>query len=95
MQELHGQRALHKLYLEIWNKRPHYSQISRRWLGNEPLSVFFHHILPKRKYIEAIFDEQNIILVTKEEHENIERSPFMYPIVNRLRTKLLKKYGLK
>jgi hypothetical protein len=52
-------------------------------------------VLPKRKYIEAVFDEENIILVTKEEHENIERSPFMYPVVNRLRNKLLKKYGLK
>ena len=62
-------------------------------LGKEPLSVFFHHILPKEKYPEAALDEENIILLTLEEHDNVERDMYKYDVINSKRIKLLEKYA--
>ena len=41
---------MRSLFLWIWRKRIHFSEISSKKLGAVPLSVFFHHILPKEKY---------------------------------------------
>jgi len=84
---------LQQLFLHIWNKRSHHSQISMDYLGKEPLTVFFHHILPKEKYPQAMFDEENIVLLTLDEHTNVENDMYKYEIVNKMREKLLKKYG--
>lgn len=85
---------MQQFFLQIWRKRLHYSQVSMDYLGREPLSVFFHHILPKEKYPQACFDEENIILLTLEEHDNVERDMYKYPEVNRRRELLKKKYGI-
>ena len=37
----------------IWQQRPHKSEISGESLGKEPLTIYFHHILPKNKYPQA------------------------------------------
>lgn len=84
---------LQEFFLQIWRKRLHYSQVSMDYLGKEPLSVFFHHILPKEKYPEAMLDEENIILLTSEEHDNVERDIYKYEIINSKREKLLEKYA--
>lgn len=84
---------MQQFFLRIWNKRPHHSQVSMDYLGKEPLSVFFHHILSKEKYPQAEHDEENIILLTLEEHDNVEKDMYKYPEVNRRRELLKKKYG--
>lgn len=86
---------MQEFFLQIWRKRLHYSQVSTEYLGNEPLSVFFHHILPKEKYPQACFDEENIILLTLEEHDNVERDMYKYLEVNRRRELLKIKYGIQ
>ena len=83
---------LHEFFLQIWKKRLHYSQISMDYLGKEPLSIFFHHILPKEKYPQAAFDEENIILLTLEEHDQVEMDPTRYEEINKRRDKLKLKY---
>jgi len=83
---------MREFFMKIWRKRPHHSQVSLDYLGKEPLSVFFHHILPKNKYPEAKFDEENIILLTLEEHDQVESDIYRYQIVNIKREKLLEKY---
>ena len=80
-------------FLQVWSKRPHYSEVSGKWLGNEPLSVFFHHILPKEKYPQAAFDEDNIILLTLEEHDQVEMDVYRYEEVNLKRTQMICKYA--
>lgn len=60
---------LHLLYLKIWAERGPYSEISGKYLGKEPLSVFFDHLLEKHKYPDLVLEEKNIILCTREEHE--------------------------
>ena len=85
---------MQQFFLQIWNKRLHYSQVSMDYLGKEPLTVFFHHILPKEKYPEAMFDEENIILLTWQEHDQVEMDPTRYEEVNKRREKLKQKYNV-
>lgn len=81
-------------FLKIWKDRPHKSEISGVPLGSEALSTFFHHILPKSKYPEASLDEENIILLTWEEHDQVESDPTRYEEVNKRREQLKKKYEI-
>jgi len=83
------------MFMWMWRKKPHFSEISGKKLGNEPLSVFFHHILPKEKYPGAMFDEENIVLVTLEEHDNLERDMYKYDVVNQRRELLKTKYEIQ
>jgi hypothetical protein len=84
----------HLFFTEIWKKRPHRSEISGTYLGKEASSAFFHHILPKNKYPKIRMDEENIILLTLDEHADVESDMYKYDIINQRRTKLLKKYEL-
>jgi hypothetical protein len=84
-----------ELFMSIWNKKPHKSEVSGEYLGKEPLTVFFHHILPKEKYPQACFDEENIILLTLEEHDQVEMDIYRYEEINNRREELLTKYNLK
>jgi hypothetical protein len=80
---------------DIWNKKPHKSEVSGASLGHTALSVFFHHILPKEKYPQAALDEENIILLTLDEHTNVENDMYRYEEVNRRREQLKKKYDIQ
>jgi hypothetical protein len=81
-----------EMFLDIWKKKPHKSEVSGVYLGKEPMSTYFHHILPKEKYPEACLDEENIILLTLEEHSNVENDMYRYEEVNRRRNQLNLKY---
>jgi hypothetical protein len=83
---------MREMFLEIWKKRKHYSEVSDAYLGKEPMSTYFHHILPKEKYPDACLDEENIILLTLEEHSNVESDIYRYEEVNKRRNYLLTKY---
>jgi hypothetical protein len=85
-------KSMQNFFLQIWEKRKHYSEISGTYLGKTPLTVFFHHILPKSKYPQAELDEENIILLTLEEHDNVEMDIYRYEEVNKRRESLIKKY---
>lgn len=89
--------VMRDFFLSIWNKRPHFSEVSGTYLGREPLSIFFHHILPKskEKYTKAALDEENIILLTLDEHTNCENDMYRYEEINKRREYLLEKYSLK
>ena len=90
-----GIDLMKNFFMEIWRTRPHRSEVSNTFLGNEPLTVFFHHILPKeeKKYPQAMYDKENIILLTLQEHESVELDMYKYIVINERREKLLKKYG--
>ena len=81
-------------FLSIWSKRTHHSEVSGTFLGWEPLSVYFHHILPKKNYPELMYDPANIILLTLSEHENVENDMNRYEIINDRREYLKLKYNL-
>ena len=79
-------------FLSIWKKKPHFSEVSGKFLGNEPRTTFFHHILSKSKYPDIAFDEENIILLTWEEHQQVENDIYRYEEVNNRRKYLKLKY---
>lgn len=81
-------------FLSIWKKRPHKSEMSGDYLGSEAMSTYFHHILPKEKYPEACLDEENIILLTLEEHSNVENDMYKYEEINDKRIYLKEKYNI-
>lgn len=83
-----------ELFVSIWRKKPHRSEVSGKYLGKEPLSVFFHHILPKEKYPQAMFDEENIVILTLEEHEQVEMDMYRFEDINLKRNYLKHKYDL-
>ena len=87
-------KIMQEFFVEIWNKRPHKSEVSGTYLGNEPLSTFFHHILPKNKYPEARLDEENIILLTLNEHDQVESDLYKFEEVNKRREQLKQKYDI-
>lgn len=87
-----GHNQQRDMFMNIWKKKRHYSEVSGVYLGKEPMSTYFHHILPKEKYPEACLDEENIILLTLEEHSNVENDIYRYEEVNKRRNHLLTKY---
>jgi hypothetical protein len=68
--------------------------VSGDYLGKEPMSTYFHHILAKEKYPEACLDEENIILLTLEEHSNVENDMYRYEEINNRRISLKEKYNI-
>lgn len=86
---------MNKFFMDIWKKSDKKSEVSGKFLGKEPSTAFFHHILPKSKYPEACFDEENIILLTLDEHANVESDIYKYELINNKRTYLLEKWKLK
>lgn len=89
-----GYKLQREMFLNIWNKRPHKSEVSGAYLGSEPMSTYFHHILPKEKYPEACLDEENIIILSLLEHSNVENDMYRYEEVNERRKQLKIKYNL-
>lgn len=57
------------LFLKIWNERPHYSEVSFRYLGEYPYAYFFSHILSRGSHPELAKVKENIMLMTLEEHQ--------------------------
>ena len=91
-EKLDRSKQMRDFFMLYWKKMPHYSEISGVYLGSEAMSTYFHHILPKEKYPDACFDEENIILLTLEEHSNVENDMYRYEEVNKRRNHLLTKY---
>ena len=85
-------------FLGIWNKRAkngkHFSEISGKRIYGEILTIYFHHILPKNKYSQAEFDEENIIILLFEEHQIVEGDMYYYEEINKRREQLKIKYNL-
>lgn len=82
-------------FLSIWKVRPHYSEISGTFLGYEAKTTYFHHILKSRKYEEAKYDPENIILLTWEEHQVAEHYPERFPEIMKRLENLKKKYNIE
>jgi 5-methylcytosine-specific restriction endonuclease McrA len=61
-------------FLQVWNKKQkHECENCGKWLGSEPLSYMFDHLLEKSKYPELKYTEENIMLVCLECHDNKTR----------------------
>lgn len=85
---------MREFFMSIWRKRRHVSELSGECLSPPPSSAYFHHILYKEKYKEAMYDEENIILVTMDEHANIHSNPERYEKINEKSLYLKNKYNI-
>lgn len=85
-------REMRLMFMEIWSERPRRSEVSGKSLGKEALSTYFHHILAKSKHPELALIPENIILLTPDEHANVESDMYKYEEVNRRRKALEEKY---
>jgi hypothetical protein len=56
-------------YAHIWSRRSHICFESNAYLGNEPLSTYFNHVLDKESYPQFRYEEWNICLVSPLVHE--------------------------
>ena len=64
-----GERAIN---LEIWAERPHICFVTKEPLGNEPLPVYFMHVLGKKAYPAFRLKKENIVLGTAEIHNQYD-----------------------
>lgn len=59
-------------YAEVWNSSPHKCEECGRKLGKEPLTLFFHHVLPKRQYPQFRHTHENIMILCPDYHTQAE-----------------------
>ena len=88
------QYAMLVFFQDLWKKRKHYSEVSGEFLGNQFSSIYQHHILGKRKYPQACFDEENIIFLSASEHGSVELDKYKYEEINKRRKFLEIKYNI-
>jgi 5-methylcytosine-specific restriction endonuclease McrA len=75
---------MNEFFLEIWKKRHHKCEVCKTYLGNEPRTYMFDHVLEKSKYPELKFKEQNIMLMCLECHDNKTRSNITEIVKNKI-----------
>lgn len=84
---------LHEFFLQLWKKYPkHECENCGKWLGKEPLSYMFDHLLEKSKYPDLAKEEDNIMLVCLECHDNKTRG-FLTDLVRQKIEKVRNKYN--
>lgn len=98
--QLLGERKLRTLkdrefYSEIWEEKEHRCFESDIWLGDEPLTLFFHHVLEKgiKKYAKYRHCKWNIVLVSWLVHDQVGKDIDKCPKIKAYHDELLK--GIK
>ena len=83
---------MNAFFLQIWNKKKHECENCGKWLGKEPLSYMFDHLLEKSKFPELKYEEENIMLVCLECHDNKTRG-FLTDLVKQKIEEVRKRFG--
>lgn len=86
------QEADWRFYLEIWDERDHVCFETDQYLGSEPQTVFFHHVLEKgiRRYKKYRHCKWNIVLISWQVHDQVGMDIDRCPRIKAYRDKLLK-----
>jgi hypothetical protein len=82
------------LFAEIWNERPHIDFETGEPIYGEPLTLYFHHVLGKRKsaYPQFRYEKWNIILVSWETHTKAENNLDLVPKIKAYTEQLKKQH---
>lgn len=83
------------VFLEIWyslglGQRVCYETGEK--LYGEPLSAYFHHVLPKERFPQYTNSKWNIVLLTIEAHDQVEKDIDKSPRVKELYLTLLEQH---
>jgi len=76
--KIKGKTGEAELFLEIWNERPHVSELTGKKLlplGHKLWFSQFLHVLSKGTYSELRLCKENIMLALPNEHEKQETYP--------------------
>jgi len=73
----------HEFYEEHWRACLHRCEQCDLNLGKEPLTIFFHHALPKRNYPQFRHTHENLIVLCGNCHSQAEVDIDKVPIVKR------------
>ena len=79
-----------EFYAEIWLASPHTCQNCGKNLGKEPLTTFFHHLLPKKPYPEFRHTPENIMILCPDCHTQAETFLDHLPKVKARRDEVMK-----
>jgi hypothetical protein len=81
-------------FLEIWSERPHRCEVTGRFLGKEPLSTMFHHLLPKQDSCFPQFKlcKWNIALIHPDIHATVEQNVDLVPKIKERYLELLQAF---
>jgi hypothetical protein len=81
-------------FLEIWSERPHRCEVTGRFLGKEPLSTMFHHLLPKQdsQFPQFKLCKWNIALIHPDIHATVEQNIDLVPKIKERYLELLHAY---
>lgn len=79
-----------EFYAEHWAAHPRTCEECNKNLGKEPLTLFFHHALPKRNYPQFRHDHFNIICLCPDCHSQAETDLDKVP-KTKARTEQIKK----
>lgn len=75
-----GYKLQRDMFLSIWKKKSHKCENCDTYLGSEPLSYMFDHVLEKSKYPDLRYEEENICMLCLDCHSdktNCKLSDFM------------------
>lgn len=81
------------LYQEIWAEREHKCFETGVNLPSEPLTLYFHHILPKAKHPQFRHAKWNIVILHPDAHSQAEVNLDKCPRVKALTEHLKVVYG--
>ena len=56
-------------FLSVWRSRPHLCTICGAYLGSEPRSYMFDHVIEKQSHPELKYEENNIALLCLSCHD--------------------------
>ena len=83
-----------ELWNAIWAERPHIDFETGEPIYGEPLTLYFHHVLPKNEgpggYPQFRYKKWNIVLVSWDTHAKAEADLDLVPKIKAYRNKLLK-----
>lgn len=86
-------RRRNELFMEIWASKPHKCENCSEFLGKEPRTYMFDHLLEKSKYPEYEFEAENIMLTCLKCHDLRTRS-FSTPIQDMRVNQAKKRFNL-
>lgn len=77
-------------YMEVWAAVPHSCEACKVKLPKEPLTIFFHHALPKRTFPQFRHESANIIILCPDCHTQVETDIDKIPYVKKKTEKIRK-----
>ena len=84
-----------KFFLQFWKEnKEHTCENCRTWLGPEPLTYMFDHVLEKSKYPDLAFEPENIMYLCLQCHDTKTRG-HIFPVTEERINYLKTKYNLQ